>query len=172
MTAPLSWDPSAAAPQPQPHAAPAPAPLVVRPDRAKVRSWLSVILVLNGGLAFLCLLLTMWAASTSIGMFGGGAFAITLTGCVFQMVFHAYFYGRMAGAEAIAVIGPEGVHGPTGRWVFATLPWASIASVTNGWNAVVVQPVDGPKLVIPTRATDTDRPTVRAAVTHFSGGRL
>lgn len=176
MTAPQSWTPPAATAAP-PVAAPAvapsaAAPLVVRADRGKVRGWLSLILVLNGAIAALCLVLAMWASSTSIGAFGGAAFAITLTGCVFQMVFHSYFYGRMAGAEAIAVIGPEGVHGPTGKWVFTTLPWASITSVGSGWNAVVVHPVDGPKLVIPTRAVDTDRSTVRAAVTHFSGGRL
>jgi hypothetical protein len=148
--------------------------LTIRTDRAKVRSWLSLILVLNGSLAVVCLVLAMWASSTSIGAFGGAAFAITLVGTVFQMVFHAYFYGRMAGAEAIAVIGPDGIHAPTGRWVFTTLPWSSIASVRNGWNAVEVTPVPGagPKLVIPTRAVDTDRPTVRAAITHHSGGRL
>lgn len=166
MTAPVSWTPSPAAS--------APPPLVVRPDRGKIRSWLSLILVLNGSLAVLCLVAGMWASSTSVGAFGGGAFAITLLGCVFQMVFHSYFYGRLAGADVIAQIGPEGVRGPTSRWEHTSVPWSSIASVTKGWNAVVVQPIPGAgqKLIIPARATTSDAPTIRAAIAHFSGGRL
>jgi hypothetical protein len=145
---------------------------VIGPDRGKARGWLSLILVLNGGLSVVCVLAGFWAAAATDAWWGGAAFAITLFGCIFQMVFHAYFYGRLMGAEAIATVGPDGIHGPTGRWVFETLPWPAITSVRNGWNAVVVQAADGRKLVIPTRAVDTDRPTLRAAVTHFSGGRL
>ncbi len=167
MTAPLSWNPPVAA------AALSPAPpLVVRTDRGKARGWLSLILVLNGTLVLVCVVAGSWASAALDSVWGGAAFAVTLLGCVFQMVFHAYFYGRMMGAEAIAVVGPDGIHGPTGKWAFETLPWPAITSVGNGWNAVVVQSADGRKLVIPTRATDTDRPTLRAAVTHFSGGRL
>lgn len=164
VTAPQSWIPS-------PSTAP---PLVVRPDRAKARGWLTIVLVINGGLAAVCLPLAMWASSGSLGIFGGAAFAITLTGSVFQMVLHAFTYGRLLGADVIAEIGPGGLRGPSTRWELVSLPWSSIASVTKSWNAVVVQPVPGAgeKLVIPTRATTADTTAIRAAVSHFSGGRF
>lgn len=165
VTAPLAWtDP--AVPQP------APPSLVVRPDRRKARSWLTFILVINGTLAVLCLLLTMWASSTSIGWWGGGSFAITLSGCVFQMVFHSFFYGRMLGTEVIVEVGPRGIRGHTTRWEVVEVPWSDVASVSGGWNQVTIKTASGPKLTVPTRATDTGEPTVRQAITYFSGGRF
>ena len=76
--------------------------------------------------------------------------------------------------DIIAEVGPDGLRGPTKRWVPETLPWSSIASVANGWNVVVVTPVPGAgtKVVIPARATTSDIATIRAAIAHFSGGRL
>ncbi|HEU5151479.1 MAG TPA: hypothetical protein VFU19_13330 [Iamia sp.] len=147
-------------------------PLVVRTDPSKARGWLTLILVANGLLAVVCLAGGLWAAGVTEAAWGGAAFAITLAGAVFQMVFHAFAYGRMLGADTIAEIGPAGVRGPTTRWEQVALPWSSIASVAKGWNAVVVKAVDGPKLVIPVRATTSDAHTVRAAIAHFSGGRL
>lgn len=166
VTAPVSWTSAAPAPS-------APS-LVVRPDRRRARRWLTVILGLNGIIAVVCLVAALWASSTFMGAWGGLSFGITLAGCVFQMVFHAFFYGRLLGADSIAEIGPAGVRGPTKKWVQETLAWSSIASVTNGWNVVVITPVPGAgtKLVIPSRATTTDAPTIRAAIAHFSGGRL
>lgn len=165
MTAPVSWTPVAAPTAP---------PLVVAPDRRRARRWLTVILVANGSIALVCLVGAMWAADATGEWWSGSALGITLAGCVFQMVFHAFFYGRLLGAESIAEIGPEGVRGPTKRWVQETLPWSSIASVTNAWNVVVITPVPGggTKVVIPSRATTTDASTIRAAIAHFSGGRL
>jgi len=168
VTAPLSWTAPAPAPvEPSP-------PLVIGADRAKARRWLTFILVINGLLATICLAAGFWASSTSIGALGGLSFGITLAGCVFQMVFYAFFYGRMLGAETIAEVGPAGIRGPTKRWVQEMLPWSSIALVTSAWNVVVVKPVPGAgsKLVIPSRATTTDAATIRAAIAHFSGGRL
>ncbi|HMJ76510.1 MAG TPA: hypothetical protein VK507_11090 [Iamia sp.] len=166
VTAPVSWtsaDPAPSAP-----------PLVVRPDRRRARRWLTIILGLNGMLSVVCLAAALWASSTFMGAWGGLSFGITLAGCVFQMVFYAFFYGRLLGAETIGEIGPAGVRGPTKKWVQVTLPWSSITSVTSAWNVVVITPVPGAgsKLVIPSRATTTDAATVRAAIAHFSGGRL
>jgi len=165
VTAPVSWT------SPHPTAAP---PLVVQPDRRKARRWLTFILVSNGVISVICLLTAMWAADATGEWWGGSALGITLAGCVFQMVFHAFAYGRLLGADPIAEIGPAGVRGPTKRWVQETLPWSSIASVTNGWNVVVVTPAPGAgtKVVIPARATTSDTATIRAAIAHFSGGRL
>lgn len=151
-------------------------PLVVRPDRAKVRSWLSLILVLNGVLAMACLALGLWAVSvtdSSTATLAGAPFAITLAGCVFQMVFHAYHYGRMAGTDVVAEVGPEGIRARTAKGEPVALPWAAVASARRSWNTVIVtpQPGAGPKLVVPTRAVDTDSATILAAVHHFSGGR-
>lgn len=148
--------------------------LTITTDRAKARRWLTLILVANGVIALVALVGALWAASALDAAWGGAAMAFTACGCVFQMVFHAFFYGRLLGSDPIAVIGSEGIRGPTSRWEQVALPWASIASVTSGWNAVVVKPVPGagPKLVIPTRATSADTATVRAAVSHVSGGRL
>ena len=166
VTAPVSWTSADRAPS-------AP-PLVVRPDRRRARRWLTVILGLNGMIAVVCVVAAAWASSTSMGAWGGLPFGITLAGCVFQMVFHAFFYGRLLGADSIGEIGPAGVRGPTKQWVQVTLPWSSIASVTSGWNVVIITPVAGAgsKLVIPSRATTTDVTTIRAAIAHFSGGRL
>jgi hypothetical protein len=146
----------------------------VAPDRRRARRWLTVILGINGLLSVICLAAALWASSTSVGAWGGASFGITLAGCVFQMVFYAFFYGRMLGAETIAEVGPAGIRGPTKRWIQETLPWSSIASVTSGWNVVVIKPVPGAgsKLVIPSRATTTDAATIRAAIAHFSRGRL
>ena len=134
---------------------------------------MAVIIVLNGSVAAIALVAGLWAASTSTGAIAGLPFAITLVGCVFQMVFHAFSYGRMLGAETIAEIGPEGVRGLSTRWEVQRIPWASISSVHRGWNSIFVRPVPGagPKLVIPTRAVDRDATTIRAAISHFSGGR-
>ncbi len=166
VTAPVSWNPATAPPT-------AP-PLVVRPDRARARRWLTFILGANGVIAVVCLLAAMWAADATGAWWGGSALGITLAGCVFQMVFHAFSHGRLLGADVIAEVGPDGLRGPTRRWVPETLPWSSIASVTNGWNVVVVTPVPGAgtKVVIPARATTSDTATIRAAIAHFSGGRL
>lgn len=174
MTAPQSWTPgpsSASAPPPGPPPAP---PLIVRPDRAAARRWLTFILVMNGVLAALCLVGVMWASSSSVGTLAGAPFAITLTGCVFQMVFHAFIWGRFLGIDTLAEVGPHGLRGPTTRHEMALLPWSAVASVDGGWNRLVVTPVAGagPKLSIPTRALDTDASTLRAAITYFSGGRL
>lgn len=165
MTAPLAWT-DTAAPTAQPPS------LVVRPDRTKAKRWLTFILVLNGPLAVLCLLLTMWASSSSVGWWGGGSFAITLTGCVFQMVFHAYSYGRMMGAEVILEVGPAGIRGRTSRWDTVEVPWESVVSVSSAWNTIVVKTTSGPKVLAPTRAVDTPAATTRQAITYFSGGRL
>ena len=166
MTAPVSWT-SAAAP-------PALPPLVVAPDRRRARRWLTFIVVANGSIALVCLLGAMWAADATGEWWSGSALGITLAGCVFQMVFHAFSFGRLLGAGSIAEIGPEGVRGPTKRWVPETLPWSSIASVVSGWRVVVITPVPGggSKIVIPARATTSDIATMRAAIAHFSGGRL
>lgn len=150
-------------------------PLVVRPDRGKVRRWLTLILVLNGSIAAVALGAALWATTvTSVGAVSGLPFAITLTGCVFQMVFHAYFYGRMMGMDTLAEVGPQGLTGRTAKGEVAHLPWAAVASVSHSWNTFVVRPHPGagPKLVIPTRAIDSDATTIRSAVRHFSGGRL
>ena len=165
MTAPVSWTP------PAPTAAP---PLVVRPDRRKARRWLSFILVSNGVISVICLGGALWAADATGSWWAGISLTVTLAGCVFQMVFHAFAYGRLLGADPIAEIGPGGVRGPTKRWVQETLPWSSIATVVNGWNVVVITPAPGAgtKVVIPARATTSDTATIRAAIAHFSGGRL
>lgn len=163
MTAPVSWT------APAPTAAPL---LVVQADRGKVRRWLAFVLVANGAIVLVCMLAGLWAAAATDAWWGGSAFVVTLAGCVFQMVFHAFSYGRMLGADRIAEIGPDGVRGPTKRWEQEALPWASIATVTDGWSAVVVTAADGRKLVIPGRATTADARTIRGAIAHFSGGRL
>lgn len=165
MTAPLSWTASA------PTAAP---PLVVRPDRGKARRWMAFAVGANAFIAVISAVGAIWAAGATGEWWAGAAMTITLAGSVFQMVFHAFAYGRFLGAETIAEIGPQGIRGPTTRWERVELPWSSIAAVANGWNAVVVKPVPGagPKLVIPTRATDSTAATIRAAIHHFSGGRL
>lgn len=166
MTAPQSWTiapPVSAAP-----------PLVVRPVRRKVLRLLAIILVANGVVALIGLLAALWAASATGGWWAGAALVITVVGAVFQMVFHAYFYGRMIGTPSIAEIGPDGIRGLTTRWVAQDLPWSSVASVSRAWSSVAVTPVPGagPKVLIPTRAVDTDVATIRAAIAHFSGGRL
>jgi hypothetical protein len=165
VTAPVSWNP------PAPTAAP---PLVVRPDRRKVRRLLAVILVANGVLVVISLAAALWASGATGEWWAGAALAVTLAGGVFQMVFHAYYYGRMIGSPTIAEIGLDGIRGLTTRWVEQAVPWSAVASVSRGWSSVVVTPVAdaGPKVLIPTRAVDTDAATIRAAIAHFSGGRL
>jgi hypothetical protein len=146
----------------------------VAPDRRRTRRWLTFILAINGLLAVICFTAALWASSTSMGAWGGASFGITLASCVFQMVFYAFFYGRLLGADTLAEVGPAGIRGPTKRWVQETLPWSSIALVTSGWNVVIIKPVPGAgsKLVIPSRATTSDAATIRAAIAYFSGGRL
>ena len=167
---------------------------MVRPDRAKARAWLTFILLINGGLAALCLVAALWASSASVGVLGGASFAITLSGCVFQMVFHGYFWGRFLGADVVAEAGPYGIRAlvPGEGTVF--LPWPAVASVSNGWTGLVIRPVAGADpstpgiegavrartwrrlarrgITVPKRAITPDIATLRAAIHHFSGGRL
>ncbi len=80
----------------------------------------------------------------------------------------------MIGTPRIVEVGPDGIRGLTTRWAEQALPWSSIVSVTRSWNALVVTPAAGAgsKILIPTRAIDADAATIRAAIAHFSGGRL
>lgn len=165
MTAPLAWtDP--AAPQM------APPPLVVRPDRGKARSWFALILVMNGSLAVICLLATMWASSTSIGWWGGASFAISLSGCVFQMVFHAYYWGRFQGIDRLLEVGPAGIRVQQPGKEAVDLAWAQVAAVKPGFRRIVIKTTVGKDQWVPVRCTDTTEVTVRQAVTYFSGGRF
>jgi len=186
VTAPSSWTPSVPV-------EPAP-PLVVRPDRAKARSWLATILFLNGFLAVVCLLAALWASSTSIGVLGGASFAITLSGCVFQMVFHAYYWGRFLGADVVAEVGPHGIRAlvPGEGTVF--LPWPAVASTEVRWRALTIRFAPGVApsspgveaavsehtwrrvsrrgIALPVKAISPDVAVLRAAIQHFTGGRL
>lgn len=166
VTAPESWTSA-------PPASGAP-PLVVRPDRRKVRRLMALILGINGVLALISLGAAVWASSATGSWWAGAATGITLASAVFQMVFHAYYHGRMIGTPTVAEIGPAGVQGLTTRWEPQSLPWSSVVSMARSWNSMVVTPVAGagPKVLIPLRGIDTDAATIRAAVAHFSGGRL
>jgi len=53
------------------------------------------------GAAVIGLLAALWAANATGEWWAGAGISISVAGAVFQMVFHAYYYGRMIGSPSI-----------------------------------------------------------------------
>jgi len=168
-----------------------PPPFVVGPDRAHARRHLRIAVVVGAIVVILNILQVLLADTAWEAIWVGGT-ALAFVGVVASQV---VMWRRFLAADVLAEVGPAGIRVHVLRRGWVSLPWDAVGGVRTDWaRRVVVKPAAGVDpstpgtdwpphpatvrrarrrgLFIATVPSDTDAPTVRAAISHFSGGRL